>query len=540
MQLTITYTLEQKLGKITPLDVPATLQRARALHHDGNLAGAKILYEEILKTQPKHSEVLNLLGLIAAQTGNPQLAADLLDKAIECDPRNVEAYCNKGTLFKQLDKLDAALLCYDEAIAIAPNLAAAFFNRGLVLQELKEFNAALASFKQAIAIEPDYVEAHIACVVSLQELKQWDAALASYDRAIAILPDYEDAHLGRGALLQQLGQLDAALSSYDRAIALKPDYAAAYVGRAVTSLLLGDFEKGWIDFEWRWKDSNGPSILEKRDFPQPLWLGEESIAGKRILLYSEQGLGDTLQFCRYAKLAADLGARVILEVQQPLSVLLEGLEGVSQLVIRGNPLPDFDFQCPLLSLPLAFKTQLGTVPSSAKYLTSDPTKVATWQTKLGEKTRPRIGLVWSGNPVHKNDQNRSVPLADLLRYLPPELQYVSLQKEVRENDKRTLRSNPQILQYSDDLHDFSDTAALCDCMDILISVDTSVAHLSGALGKNTWIMLPFVPDSRWLLDRTDSPWYPTCRIYRQEKPEDWDGVFKKVARDLVQRSSSAA
>jgi tetratricopeptide (TPR) repeat protein len=514
--------------------LPEKFQQSLELHRAGQLAQAQVGYEEILAIQPAHADAVNLLGAIAIQMGNPQRAVELFGRAIEIDPNNVAAYCNSGLALRELRQLDAALARFEQAIALKADSSEAYSNRGLVLCELKQWDAALASYRQAIAIEPDYAEAHLACARVLQELKQWDAALASCDRAIAIVPDYEEAYLGRAVVLSQRRQMDAALASYDRAIALKPDYATAHHGRAHTCLLLGDFDKGWIGYEWRWKDSDCISTGEKRDFAQPLWLGKESIARKTILLCSEQGLGDTLQFCRYARLVSDLGARVILEVHEPLRSLLAGLEGVARLVTKGDALPDFDYWCPQLSLPLAFKTRLCTIPSSAKYLASDATKVARWQRRLGEKTQPRIGLVWSGNPRHRNDQNRSILLAELIRYLPGGLQYVSLQKDVHECDRQILQSSATMLQFSDELHDFSDTAALCDCMDVVISVDTSVAHLSGALGKNTWILLPFVPDWRWLLDRDDSPWYPTAKLYRQDKFGDWTGVFEQVRASLMQ------
>jgi tetratricopeptide (TPR) repeat protein len=517
--------------------VPEKLKKALELHRAGRLAQAQAGYGEILAIQPGHAEAINLLGAIAIQMGNPQTAVELFGKAIEIDPNNVAAYCNCGLALRELKQLDAALARFEQAIALKADCSEAYSNRGLVLCELKQWEAALASYQQAIAIEPDYAEAHLACGRVLQELRRSDAALSCCDRAIAIVPDYEEAYLGRAILLYQGRQMDAALTSYDQAIAIKPDYATAHHGRSHTHLLLGDLDKGWIGYEWRWKDSDCLSTGEQRDFSQPLWLGKESIAGKTILLYSEQGLGDALQFCRYARLVSDLGARVILEVHAPLRSLLAKLEGVSQLVTKGDALPDFDYQCPLLSLPLAFKTRLNTIPSSAKYVASDSTKVASWQRKLGEKAQPRIGLVWSGNPLHKNDENRSILLAALLQHLPTGLQYVSLQKEVRECDRQILQSSPTsptIRQFSDELHDFSDTAALCDCMDVVISVDTSVAHLSGALGKDTWILLPFVSDWRWLLDRDDSPWYPTARLFRQDKFGDWNGVFERVKASLMQ------
>jgi hypothetical protein len=283
-------------------------------------------------------------------------------------------------------------------------------------------------------------------------------------------------------------------------------------------------------YEWRWKVESPAS--QPRQFQEPLWLGDVSLAGQTILLHAEQGLGDTLQFCRYAPLVKSLGAHVLFEAPQILHPVLGGLEGIDQLFKKGDPLPGFDLQCPLLSLPLAFKTTIVTIPSSGAYLKSEPELVKTWAIRLGERRVPRVGLVWSGNPGHGNDRNRSVSLAALLAQLPAGLDYVSLQKEIRDADRATLDAFGNVRFFGPELRDFADTAALSDLMDIVISVDTSVAHLCGALGKPTWMLLPFCPDWRWLLERNDSPWYDSMTLYRQPSVGDWDAVFSRVSTDL--------
>lgn len=249
-------------------------------------------------------------------------------------------------------------------------------------------------------------------------------------------------------------------------------------------------------------------------------------------MYAEQGLGDTIQFCRYAPLVRELGAKVILEVQRPLVKLLKNLEGVNEIIAEGDALPAFDYQCPLLSLPLAFKTELQNIPSVSQHIDSDSYEVAKWQAKLGEKAKPRVGLVWSGSTIHKNDHNRSLTLSKLLSYLNPNVEYVCLQKELRDIDKELLAQHIEIKYFGDGLEDFTDTAALCKLMDVVISVDTSVAHLAGTLGKPTWVLLPFIPDWRWLLDKDDNPWYPSAILYRQEKMGNWNSVLEKVKSDL--------
>jgi tetratricopeptide (TPR) repeat protein len=474
------------------------LQRALVLQQQGDLARARYIYEKILKAQPRHVTALNRLGVIAAQTDDFNRALYLFDKAIEIDPANAVAHGNRGLALHRLEQLDAALASYDRALAIEPDKADAHMNRGNVLKDLG----------------------------------QWEAALEHYDRAIKLKPDYAEAFSNSGYVLKELKRVNEALARYARAIAIDPGYVNAHCNRAFTLLSAGDLEHGWAEYEWRRK------LERSAPLAQPDWLGEESIAGKTILLHGEQGLGDTLQFCRYAKLVADLGARVLLEVQKPLKPLLDGLAGVSQVIATGSALPQFDFRCSLMSLPLAFGTRLDTIPFSAGYLRSDAAKVASWRERLGERARPRIGLVWSGSRTHSNDRFRSVALAQLMPHLPAELQYICLQTDVRDADRQTLRANPHIIDPGDERRDFSDTAALAECMDVIIGVDTSVVHLGGALGKATWILLPSNADWRWLLDRRDSPWYSQVKLYRQDRIGDWNGVFAQLERDLSRLSGS--
>jgi hypothetical protein len=270
----------------------------------------------------------------------------------------------------------------------------------------------------------------------------------------------------------------------------------------------------------------------RRDFVQPLWLGEAPLQGKTILLHSEQGLGDTIQFSRYASLVAKSGTQVLLEVQKPLVGILKGLEGVSQAFAQGEPLPAFDYHCPLLSLPLALRTTLKTIPADIPYIKAGQRELEVWSNRLGRKTKPRIGLAWSGSPTHKKDHNRNIEVASLLPHLPNGCEYFALQKDVREHDKAAL-SQSVVRYFGEELKDFRDTAALCELVDLVVSVDTSIAHLGGALGKPTWILLPYPPDWRWLLNRSDSPWYPTVKLYRQSSNMKWGSVLESMRHDLM-------
>ena len=497
------------------------------------------------------------------------------EKAIELDPRSASSHYSRGNAFCDLGRHSAAIACYDEAIALKSDYADAFYNRGNALVVLKQHMAAIASYDAAIALKRDYWEAlhnrgkalselrqFEAAITSfdaavahganradaccdtgfaLQQLNQLDAALDKFDQAISIQPTHIQSHINRGVVLRQLNRVDAALASYNHAIALEPDFVAAYQNRGYASLLAGDYANGWADYEYRLK--SGSLIDLKRDFRQPRWGGAESIAGKTILLYAEQGLGDTLQFCRYAKLVAELGARIILEVQSPLQSLLTSLEGVAQVLAHGDALPAFDFHCSLMSLPFAFKTTLATIPAQTRYLRSDDTKVRDWRERIGEGGRRRIGLVWSGGfrPDHPElwpvNGRRNIPLKKFARLYRPEVEFYSLQKgQPAESELADLSlddwGGPKPLDYTDLLSDFSDTAALVENLDLIIAVDTSTAHLAGALGKPVWLLNRFDTCWRWLLDRADSPWYPTMRLYRQPRAGDWDAVIEAVESDL--------
>jgi Tetratricopeptide repeat/Glycosyltransferase family 9 (heptosyltransferase) len=384
--------------------------------------------------------------------------------------------------------------------------------------------------EQLLREEPGCFEAlSLLALIAVQE-GDFALAIASYDRVIAINPGSADAFSNRGASLAGLNRWSEALVNFDHAIAIRPDHAEAHFSRAILWLLQGDFARGWAEFEWRWKTSHGRALRERKDFAQPLWLGAEEIAGKTILLYCETGLGDTLQFCRYANLVRDLGATVLLQVQEPLVGVLSQVEGASQVFADTQTPPHFDVHCPLLSLPLALKIELATIPAG-KYLGAPPAGITRWQTKLGESTKPRIGLVWRGDPHNPDDHKRSVTLAQFLPHLPGGFQYLSLQKALTGSEQRVVAAHNVDISLWQELN-FVETAALCECLDLVISVDTSLAHLSAALGRKTWILLPFNPDCRWLLDRNDSPWYPSATLYRQARSGDWRGVLTRVAADL--------
>jgi tetratricopeptide (TPR) repeat protein len=554
------------IGKALAVDpncAEALYNQGLALQQLGRMQAALSSFDKAVALKADHALAYYHRGNVLRALGQPKGALASYERALDLQPEFAIAHYNRGVLLQEQQRWEEALASYERAVSLKPDYAAAHLNRGLVLKRLGQSAAAIASYDRAITIDAGFVLAYCNRGVALQELKQWEGALASYDKALALAPDRADVHLSRGDVLQQLGRWEDALASYERALRLKPDYADAWCNRgnallamhrmeealasldraialnpdvpeihfnkSMALLLTGDFENGWVQYEWRLKRQGRGQV----EFAQPLWLGREDLAGKSILLHAEQGLGDTLQFCRYASLVARLGAKVVLAVQEPLANLLGGLDGIAQVLRPGEPLPQFDYHCPLPSLPLAFKTSLTTIPSSDRYLKSEPAKLAQWRTRLGERTVPRIGLAWRGNPKRSLDQARSFSLSDWIEHLPGGFHYVSLQKEPSEADRAVLRSNPAVLNLGPGLDDFTDTAAVCDCLDAVLSVDTSVAHLSAALGRTTWILLPFNADWRWLLDRDDSPWYPAARLYRQKTSGVWRDVFEGVAMDLI-------
>lgn len=518
-----------------PQYVEAYTHRGLAFYNLNQMEAAVSSYNQAITLSQNPAKLLSIRGVALQALGQIEAAITDFNIAITLEPDFAEAYSNRGIALQELNQLNAALTSHNQAIALNPDSTKFYSNRGATFQALQQMDAAINDFNRAIDLDPNSAEAYSNRGTVFQALNQPDAAIASHNQAITIRPDYAEAYCNRGSAFHALNQLDAAIASYDQAIALAPNHAEAHANKSMALLLSGDFFHGWPLYEWRWK--NKKNRLIERHFSQPLWLGEEPLNGKKILLYAEQGLGDTLQFCRYAKLVANLGAKVILEVHPSLFNLLEHLDGVSELVKLGDPLPHYDYHCPLLSLPLAFKTDIRSIPHATLQLQNKANKLAYWAEKLGSKTSARVGLVWSGSATHVNDHNRSIILSELVRHLPANLQYVSLQKEVREVDHDALKGS-NILYFGDELHDFVDTAAICEQVDVVVSVDTSVAHLSASLGRPTWLLLPFSPDWRWLLNRDDSPWYPSMKLYRQESIGNWESVLAKLHRDLNQLSIS--
>ncbi|WP_420212263.1 tetratricopeptide repeat protein [Burkholderia aenigmatica] len=537
--------------------------RGLALRELGRFRDAADSYGHALALRPGSADALFLRGVAYLDLHDPEHALADFNAAIAASPTFVDAIFNSSIALEQLGRHDEALMRCDRALAIDPRHARSLANRGNAASHLGRFAEAVDSYARALEVEPGstgvlcnyasaliqvarHDDAHAMCDRALAidphyapasftrarvrlETHRYDDALDDLARVIAATPRDKLAHFHRGSALRALRRHEDALRAYAEAIDIDPDYAHAHCMRSFLCLSIGDFEAGWAEYEWRWRDSQLDG--SRRDFAQPRWTHGMPLGGQTILLYPEQGLGDTLQFCRYVPLVKALGARVVVEAPVELKALFATLDGVDVLVARGDPLPPFDLHCPLLSLPLEFRTDLSSIPAHVPYLRADPVRVEHWRARLGASDRPRIGLVWSGNPLHLNDRNRSITLADLLPLLDDRYEWISLQKVVRDEDRPALDASP-IRFVGDALTDFAATAALTEAMDAVISVDTSVAHLAGALGRPLAVMLPHTPDFRWLLDRDDSPWYPGARLFRQPEGGQWAPVVERIREAL--------
>jgi len=487
--------------------------------------------------------VFNDRGNVLRDLQRSEAALDSFDRAIALRPDYAEAFSNRGNALLDLDRHQEALACYDHAIALRPGYAEAFSNRGNALRNLDRQQEALASYGQAIALRPDYAEAFSNRGAALLDLDRHQEALASYGQALTLRPGQADALSNRGAVLSLLGQHTAALQSYDQALALRPDHPAARLGRGLCLLKLGDLARGWADYESRWQTPRLARLAAR--FTHPPWLGAEPLAGKTVLLHAEQGFGDTLQFCRYAPLVAARGAHVVLAVARPLTRLLATLDGVAEVISDSDPVPAFDLHCPLMSLPLAFGTTLATIPPPARLIPAAD-RVAAWRRRLAPLAGPRVGLCWAGSPrrddpaAHRTDRRRSITLAQfapLAGVVGPS--FVALQKGEAAAEAATPPAGLKLHDWTDELQDFADAAALVEALDLVITVDTAVAHLAGTLGKPVWILSRFDGCWRWLIDRDDSPWYPTARLFRQPAPGDWDAVMRQVVAALHRFASAA-
>ncbi len=495
-------------------------------------------FDKAIALDPKSATALAHRGVALHASGRLQDALDSFDRALAMEPAETEIWTNRAATLHAMLRYEDALASADKALRRDPKNAGALANRGAALLSLDRNEEALESFERAQAIKPNSASLANSRGDALVALSRLDEAVASFNEASRLEPDNIAALLNRGNTLFILGQAEEAFACFRRVQELKPDLAEARLYEGMCRLAAGDYTQGWRQFESRW----GLPVFRaaRRQFAQPEWLGEADIAGKTILVHAEQGFGDTLQFCRYATLLART-ATVILEVPRPLVRLLSTVAGVSRVIALDDPLPDFDAHCPMLSLPLACGTTVETIPGDVPYLRADPAQAASWRKRVSNLPGLKVGLVWSGAPrpgqptANRIDRRRSTSLDRLAPIAQvPGVSLVSLQKGDAGAQARISASGIAIADWTEELDDFADTAALVEALDLVISVDTSVAHLVGALGKPVWVLNRHDACWRWLRDRTDSPWYPTARLFRQPVPGDWASVVTDVVTALRQ------
>jgi tetratricopeptide (TPR) repeat protein len=549
-----------------PFNLGQAFGEAVALHRQGQLREAERIYARVLKAAPDHFDALNLLGAVKVQQGQFGEAQRLFAAAIKINPRIAAVWCNLGQAQYAQKRPADALQSFDKARALAPDdvdilyqhanallaldrprealaeLATvlarkpqhfeARLNSGLAQAKLENLERALADFDAALALVPQHPVAHFNRGVVLIKLGRYAEAVAANERAIAATPDYVMAWLNRGMALAQLRRFEDAIASYGEVLARRQDNADAHFNRALALLTIGDYRAGFDDYEWRWRRTGAPA---QKNRGRRLWLGDTPLSGKTILLHAEQGLGDTIQFARYAPLLAAQGAKVVLEVPPELKSLLARLDGVTAVVARGEAPPPFDVHCPLGSLPLARKTELPVVPAQIPYLSADQAHLQKWSARIEKLLRPRIALAWAGNPAHDNDRNRSIALSTLAPLLAMLASFISIQRDVRSSDAAQLGATTHLTHLGGELADFNDTAAVLSLCDLLITADTAPAHLAGAMGRPVWVLVPFAPDWRWMLDGESTPWYPTARVFRQSALADWNAVIARVAGALQEQ-----
>jgi tetratricopeptide (TPR) repeat protein len=526
------YTVALKLRS----NVPAVLySRANVLARLNRLEEALADYERACSLKPDYVDAVNAAGMILHKLGRYAEAETKFLHALRLHPQHLLTLILRGALMRDLTRFDEAVSSLTAAIALKGDVPEALHERGLAFMAIGKFAEAISDFERAVSLKPDFAEAYSDLGCAFTTIRQLETATENFRKALEIDPRHVAALNNLGSVFVDLDRPLEALGYFDRAIEVDQGYAEAHLNKAVNKLRLGDLQGGWIEYEWRWKCPS--QNLVDRSFDKPLWLGAEPIAGKVVLLHNDQGLGDALQFCRYVPLLKARGADIILEIDGALNALFAKLPGISRCFAKGARLPTFDFHCPLTSLPLAFSTTLDTIPSEVPYLPKARDQAGP---QLGPSKRPRIGLVWSGNPNHLNDHNRSLPFGELLPLLDGvAAQFVSLQKNARPQDEELLRQRSDVLDLGPGLRDFADTAAVVEQLDLIISVDTSVVHLAGGLGRPLWVLLPYIPDWRWLLDGDYSPWYPTARLFRQTAMRDWAEVVERVRAALIDRIARA-
>ncbi len=497
----------------------------------GNLTQAEGLCGEILHNDPDQPVALHLLGAIAYKQGRYAEAIELIHEAIARNRRVPQFHNTFGAVLRAMGKFEEAIVAYEQAVSLDAEYTQAYHNMGNVLLLQGRYAAAIEKYERVISLEPQCAEAYNSLAIALQYQGEYDAAIEKCNQSLSLKPDYPEAYNTIASILTKMGRCTEAIESYRRALRLKPDYAEAHCNLGMALLLTGRFEEGWNEYRWRLK-------TEKAAYPHrhhvPCWDGSPFV-GKRLLVHYEQGFGDNIQFIRYLPMVKRRGGTVICEMLPPLIGLFHGFAWIDELTpasAKRIPAVEFDLYVPLLELPRIFKTTLESIPAGVPYLYADPAKAESWRQRLASRSF-KVGIVWAGKPAHPEDRARSCHLRNFLHLSKiPGLALFGLQKGAAAGQVEDLAPEMALTNLGGELDDFTDTAAVIENLDLVVSVDTAVLHLAGAMGKPAWAILPFSPDWRWMLDRPDSPWYPTVRLFRQKSYGDWGDVFQRISQEL--------
>ena len=526
-----------KIEALTPQNASKLMAAQRAMENGEN-AQAIMFCESIIAQQPKNPDPYHLIACILGSVKNYISALTYFNMSLERHPQNPVALNNRGNVFQALKQPELAIHDFDSAIKLVPNYAEAYYNKGIVLGFMHQIEEEIKQYDIALKYKPNFPEAYNNKGIALQKLHRMEETLACYQAGIAQNPKGVEAfYNNRGLVYQNLGRPDEAIADYNRAVEIDPNLADARFNRSLCLLLRGEYETAWDEHEWRWKRP----VYPKRNLPGILYDGTQDLLGKTLFIHGEQGLGDMLQFCRYAKLAKNAGARVIIGTEKPLVKLLSTLEGVDQIVSTGDAIPPFDLHIPLMSLPYAFKTRMDNIPHGI-YLKPDPELIKTFSTHISKNGKKNVGLVWSGGfrpdqpEVWAVNERRNIALNKLVALGNVDVNFYSLQKG--DGPEKELRDclywSKKMRDSTPFFTDFADTAAYIWNLDLVIAVDTSTAHVAAAMGKEVWMMNRFDTCWRWFMDRTDSPWYPTLKLYRQPKLGDWESVVQNIKKDLIE------
>ncbi len=520
----------------------AIFEQAVQWHESRNLAEAGSLFAAIIEHNPDHVPSLHRLAAIRRYQNRLEESLDLLQRAVICNPDSADAHNSLGNTLNSLGRGEESIGHYRRAAALRDNFPEAHLNLGNTLKSLERFDEAIAAYRAAIALNPRYAEAHSNLGIVLARLNRLGEAIASFNTAIALDPGLQMVYNNLGTSLTALNRHEEALRCFQGARRLQPDSPELAFNESVVHLAMGDWERAWPDYEARWRVLD--LKLKTREFAQPMWDGTADIAGKTILLHAEQGLGDMIMFSRFVPLVVERGARVVLEVQKPLAELMRAMPGVAEVLVYGDALPDFDLHAPCGSLPFLFGATPQNIPSRTPYLYPPEESESAASLHRPADSRPLVGVCWAGNPSYPNDHNRSIPLSIFERLFEvPDVHFVSLQQNLRPGDDSILArfDNFENIDLTSDRKGkgLADTAALISKLDLVITVDTVIGHLAGALGRPVWILLPYGAYWVWLRDRTDSPWYPTATLFRQNQVGDWPSVLERVSSQLETVKSPA-